>query len=82
MVRGWEGWLKDAMHRVNGPSIDTLKGDCQIVIHEDSEYGTYADGYYLMASKVWKDIQNYESKVGFLNQISTKKLHKRIPNFN
>lgn len=82
MVRGWEGFVRDSMHRLDAPEVDKLKGDNEVVMHHGKELGTYADGFHLMATKVWKDVENYESNIGFINEINTKKLHKRIPNMN
>jgi hypothetical protein len=82
MVRGWEGFVKDSMHRLDAPGTDKLMGSNQLSVHQGQQYGTYADGYHLMATKVWEDIQGYESNIGFINEINTKKLHKRVPNMN
>ncbi len=82
MIRDWEGFIKDSMYRMNGAEIDKIKGDNEIIIHDGEDYGTYADGNYLMASKVWEDVQNFDSRDGFIKQASAKSLHRRIPNFN
>ena len=82
MVRGWEGFLKDAMHKVDGPQPAEGMGENEIVLHQKDQYDTYACGFHLMAQKAWHDIKNYESNVGLLTGVSGSKLHRRIPNFS
>mmetsp|Transcript_840 Transcript_840/g.716 ORF Transcript_840/g.716 Transcript_840/m.716 type:complete len:83 (-) Transcript_840:30-278(-) len=82
MVRGWEGWMKDSMHKLDAPEPGTLAGDNHVVIHDGNEYGTYVDGFHVMAEKVWQDVQEYEGGVGFVNDVSSKHLHNRIPNLH
>jgi len=70
------------MHRDDSPVPGTTFGDNEIVIHKEGDYGTYVDGYHLMAKKVWEDIQAYEGTSGFVKDVSSKHLHRRIPNFH
>lgn len=82
MVREWEGWLKDAMPKLEGPALDQLKGNNHIIVHDGKQYSTYQDTFHLMATKVWGDMQSYESKVGFKNDVSSRSLHRPIPNLS
>lgn len=82
MIRDWEGFIKDSMHRLDSKDVDKIKGDNEMIFHDGQEYGTYADGYNLMASKVWEDIQEYSSRESFIHQVSGKSLHRRVPDFN
>lgn len=82
MVREWEGWLKDAMHKKEGLEPGTTHGDNRIIIHDGKTYSTYVDTFHLMANKVWEDIQNYETKVGFKKDVPSRVLHKPIPNLS
>ena len=82
MIRDWEGFIKDSMHRLDGVEIDRIKGDNDITIHNGNDYGTYEDGFNLMAKKVWEDIQQFDTGEGFVGQVSSKSLHRRVPNFN
>lgn len=82
MVRDWEGFIKDSMHRLNSFEVDKLKGDNEIIVHDGKEYGTYADGYHLMAKKVWKDIQEFDTRDGYVKQTPGRVLHKHVADFN
>jgi len=79
MIREWEGWVKDAMHEVGAPEPGRLSGENQILVTEGKEYSHYVDGFYLMASKVWSDIQNYDKGVNYDFDTTSRKVHRPIP---
>lgn len=82
MVREWEGFLRDAMHRVDTQDYTNQTGVNKLILHDGKQYHEYLDPFHLMATKVWKDIQDYDSKLDLKFEVSSKKLHKSIPNLS
>ena len=82
MVREWEGFLKDAMHKVGSQDYTNQTGVNKLVVHDGKQYHEYRDPFHLMATKVWADIQKYDSKLDFKYEVSSKKLSKSIPNIS
>lgn len=80
MIRSWEYFVKDAVHKVDFSIEDTVFGENQVVVHDGKEYSQYADTFHLMATKVWADIQKYETQVGLKFKPSARILHKPAPN--
>jgi lipid A disaccharide synthetase len=82
LVREWEYWLKDAMHKVDGPTPGSIKGENQIIINDGKSYEVFADGFDLMANNVWEQIQGYQSSVG-VREVSNnaRQLHREVANF-
>lgn len=81
LIREWEFWLKDAMHKIDGPTPGSLSGDNNIIIHDGKDYEDFADGFTLMAQKVWSDMQQYESHVGVQDVQGTRQLRTGVPNY-
>lgn len=80
MARDWQGFVRDAMHKVLAPEPGTVYGDNHIIFHDGKEYQKYADTFYLMAKKAWADIESYESDIGLKFEPKSRDLHKKIPN--
>lgn len=78
MIREWEYFVKDAMHKVNGPLPGSLSGDNHIVVHDGKEYDEYADTFHLMAHNVWSTMNKYESSVGMKSGFSSKGVSQQV----
>jgi hypothetical protein len=82
MIREWEGFLKDALHRADNQDFTNQTGVNKLILHDGKQYNEYKDPFHLMANRVWEDIQNYDSTLDLKYSVSSKKLHKSIPNLS
>jgi hypothetical protein len=82
MVREWEGWLKNAMNTPEGVLRENKSGLNQIIIHDGKEYAEYHETFHVMATKVWEDIQAYDTSFEENYEVETRKLRKSIPHIN
>ena len=63
LIREWEYWIKDAMHKIDGPAPGSVAGFNEIIIHDGKKYENFADTFHIMAHKVWEDMQDFKSPV-------------------
>lgn len=80
MVREWEYFIKDSLHKVDHRQSYDYVGENEIIVNDGKDHHEYADTFDLMARKIWEDIQGYETAVGVRNQPVARSLHKQVPN--